>query len=318
MNHTSPPEGPKRASRSALFASMDAVSKSDRPQLGISFMVAGCFMLTVSDSAAKLLTESFSVGQVLMVKALMLVAALLLISPLLGPRRVFRVVSWRTQAVRAFLTAAGSYLFVSGLDALPLSTAATLALTGPLFVTALAPWFLRERIQLRRWLGLIVGFAGVVIIVRPTASPFAYAALLPIAAALSAAFRDIVTRHMATAESTLSMLFYAFVAIAVVGSVASWNEIRTIAAPDWPLFALAALAHLIALYLMIEAVRNAEAATVAPFKYTNLIWVTVFQLALWGDFPAWNVLLGAVVLIGAMLYLLRQSTIGRPTQLATG
>lgn len=283
----------------------------NRPGLGIGMMVAGCLALTISDAGVKLLTDTLSAGQILVGKSLFTVIVLALASPMIGMRRMFRITSWPGQLGRVLFTVAGSFLFVYALKALPLSTAVMLAFASPLFVTALAPLFLGEHVGARSWAAVIAGFVGVAIIVQPSGDAFSLAMLLPLGAAFTSAMRDIVTRRIASSETTESMIFYTFATVGVVAFVVTPVDPFNIGWPAWRLIALSAIAHLAALYLMIESVRNAEAATVAPFKYSNLLWVTAFQFLIWGDLPAWNVIVGACVIVAAMLYLLHRARVRR-------
>jgi drug/metabolite transporter (DMT)-like permease len=179
-----------------------------------------------------------------------------------------------------------------------------LSFASPLFVTAMAPWLLREHVGARRWAAVVAGFGGVAIIVSPSAGDVSYFGLLPLGAALCGALRDMLTRRIADHETTESMVFYSSAGVLLAGLLATRNDITLVAVYDWRLIAIASLTNVTALYLMVEAVRNAQAATVAPFKYCNLLWVTLFGLGIWAQFPRWNVLLGAGVIVAAMLYIL--------------
>ena len=206
--------------------------------------------------------------------------------------------------LRAVLSVASTFLFVFGLKVLPLSTAAMLSFASPLFVTVLAPWLLSEHSDAHRWAAVVAGFSGVAIIISPATGDVSYVMLLPLGAALCAALRDILTRTMAEHETTESMVFYSLVGVSIAGLFASCCSLTLFTFQEWWLIAVAAVTNVAALYLMVEAVRNAEAATVAPFKYCNLLWVTVFEFTIWAQLPAWNVILGAGVIVAAMLYIL--------------
>jgi drug/metabolite transporter (DMT)-like permease len=273
------------------------------PALGITFMLCGCFMLTLNDAINKLLTSTLTISQLIYAKSLLVVVALLLLTPWLGAMRVFTLADWKGQAIRSGLTVLSSFLFLLGLTALPLSTTVTLGFVNPLYITALAPWILGEKVDSHRWAAVVIGFVGVTIIAWPTAGGFSYAVLYPLASALCGAFRDMMTRRMTLRSTTESMVFYSMLTMTVAGGVATKGDIFSISSYDWLLLAIAAIMSLIALYLQVEAMRNAEAATIAPFKYSNLVWVTILDVLIWQHFPTWNVFAGASVIITAMLYI---------------
>ena len=130
--------------------------------------------------------------------------------------------------------------------------------------------------------------------------------LFPLGSAFTGALRDLTTRQMTLRSTSESMIFYSVLAMTLAGGVAAKGDIVTISGADWLLLSAAAVASLFALYLQVEAFRHAEAATVAPFKYSNLIWVTLLDVLLWQHFPTWNVFAGGAVIIAAMLYIYRR------------
>jgi drug/metabolite transporter (DMT)-like permease len=274
-----------------------------RPALGIGLLIAGCAMLTLSDALTKLLTASLSVPQVLFYKSLLIAGVFVAMAPAIGAGRVFRVVDWRGQLLRASLSAASTFLFVFGLNVLPFSTAVFLTFSSPLYVTALAPWLLGEHVDGRRWAAVLVGFLGVAIIARPAAGDFSWFVLLPLAAALCSSLRELLTRRLTAHDSTESMMFYSLITVVAASFALTWDDLGGVGSGNLALLLFASAANAAALYLMIESVRNAEAATVAPFRYTNLLWVTLLEIAVFGQFPRWNVLVGAVVIVASMLYL---------------
>ena len=269
-------------------------------------MLGGCFLLTLNDAISKLLTDRLSVAQLIGAKSLLVVGVLLLLVPWIGASQVFSLVDWKGQAIRSGLTVVSSFLFLLGLSELPLSTCVMLGFVSPLFMTALAPWILGEKVGVHRWAAVCVGFLGVVIISWPSGGGFSYAVVYPLASAFTGALRDLVTRQMSARSSSASMIFYSVLAMMLAGGIAAKGDIIAIDAFDWLLLAVAAIASLIALYLQVEAFRNAEASTVAPFKYSNLVWVTILDVLLWQHFPTWNIFAGAAIIIAAMLYIYRR------------
>ena len=150
-----------------------------------------------------------------------------------------------------------------------------------------------------------VGFAGVVLIVRPPGA-FQWIALVPVAAALSSALRDMVTRRIGRTETSLAILFYSSIAVIVIGlATAPLFEWRAVSGAAWALLALNGALNGGAHFLMIEALRLGEAVTVVPFKYSGLVWGLLLGFLVWRHVPDAWMLGGAALVAGSGLYLLR-------------
>ncbi|MBT7758266.1 MAG: DMT family transporter, partial [Rhodospirillaceae bacterium] len=209
----------------------------------------------------------------------------------------------KAQLIRAVLMIASTFLFVNGLRRMPLAETIAIAFVGPIFVTALAPVILSERVGWRRWAAVLVGFAGVIVILRPGGGELNWAALLPAGAALCGASRDLLTRGISHGEASGTTLFYSTLGVALAGAVMMPFGWQTPAVGDLGLFALAGLLLSVAHFLHIETFRFAEAAVVAPFKYSSLLWAMVIGFLIWGDIPDSRTLLGAALLVGSGLYI---------------
>lgn len=278
---------------------------SDHPARGIALMVAGCLFLTINDAIAKLATAQVAPGPFICLRGGMV--ALLVVLWTAASRRgwpPWRIRDVRGQALRSGLLAANTAVFVFGLGMLPFAVAVTLGFANPLFVTALAPLFLGETVGWRRWAAVTAGFLGVAIIMDPLSGAWSWAMALPLIAALVGAVRDLLTRRMSATESSSSLVFYGAVAVAALGAVIAGGSWESLPPAALGLIAGSATAQAGALALMTESLRSAPAVTVAPFKYTILLWVVLLDLALWGRLPAWNVIAGSIVIVAAILHIL--------------
>lgn len=271
---------------------------------GVLAAVGGILFLTVNDAVSKYLTQSFPVGQVICLRQ---AATLLYIVPYVALVTGFgalRVVSWRGQLVRGALFVGGSAFMVGGLAVLPLATVITIMFVSPAFIAALSAPLLGERVGLHRWLAIGGGFAGVVIVMRPGGASFEWALLIPVAGALTNAFRDIMTRRLARTETSVSILFWSAVIVTVANAITApvWEPVPASAAA-WFIFVgfLNTGAH----FLLIEAFRMAEAALVAPVRYTGLIWAVLLGYVVWGHVPDTWVAIGAAVIVASGVYIIR-------------
>jgi drug/metabolite transporter (DMT)-like permease len=206
---------------------------------------------------------------------------------------------------------------------MPLANVVALWFTVPLFVTLLAGPFLGERVGLRRWVVTVVGFIGVLIIVRPLTSAFTLASLLPIASALAYSISALMARRMGETESAPVMSLYqnsvyllvALVLAAIFGRggfegtgdpsleflVRAWVMPT---ARDLGLLAACGVIASIATVLLTQAYRLAEANFVACFEYTAIIWASLGGYLFWNEVPDLYTFIGAALIVAAGFYML--------------
>jgi len=271
---------------------------------GIGSMILGGGALTVSDAVTKWLTASLPVGEILFVRALVVAVLIFAIVSRGGSLDGIRVSRWRNIGARSVLAVCSTFLIVSSLARLPLNEVIAILFVGPLFVAVLAPLLLGERVSLQRWLAVLVGFTGMLIMVRPGSDAFQLAALLPVAAALVAATRDIVTRRVSAAETSTAILFYSMVALTLAGLATAPFGWKPMDAADLALAVFTGVMFGFGHFFIIEALRYAEASVVSPYRYANLIWAALLGFLLWGEIPSIWILAGTPLVVGSGLYLL--------------
>jgi drug/metabolite transporter (DMT)-like permease len=273
---------------------------------GIGLIVAGCAFLMASDAISKWLSQSYPVGQIMSLRNIFVLIPILLVAWRTDSFAKLRIHSWAGQSFRALFHVVAAALFVVSVSLLPLADVHAIGFSGPIFIAALAPWLLGEHVGWRRWCAILVGFCGVLIMLRPTGASFQLFGLVPLAAALSASLRDIVTRRMSRTETSLSMLFFSSLAVIAGGAMTLPFGWAPLTWTSLGLFVLNGLVNGSAHFLIIESYRHAEAAVVSPFKYSMLLWATLFGYLLWGHIPDQWIVIGTLPVIGSGLYLLHR------------
>lgn len=272
--------------------------------LGIVLMIGGLALLTLNDALAKWLSATYPVGEIVALRSGFIVLALGLFLFWRGGPAALKPVRFRHQALRSACFIASTFAIVTALSRLPLADVVAFTFASPLFIVALAGPLLGEYVVWRRWLAVLVGFAGVLVMARPTPNAFQWAACIALTAALFSALRDLVTRHISAVESSNLIVWYSMLAAVTAGLlsilVMPW---RLPSLTDTGLFAINAAFNGGAHFMMIEAYRRAEASVVAPFRYTALLWGILFGFLLWGDMPGVWLLAGAMLVMGSGLYL---------------
>ena len=273
---------------------------------GVVLMTVGCVLITLNDTVMKLLSGGYPPGETIFVRGVFVSIPIALLMYRGGGLHTLRVTNRLGQLLRAMTLVASMFLFITALQYLPLADAVALTFAGPLILTAVAPWALGERVGWRRRCAVAVGFAGVLIMLAPGQDGLRWAALLPLGAAVFEAVRDIVTRRLVVTESSLSLTacstgFVTLCALATVGH--GWQPMSAV---DAGLLALAGICMGVALFLMTEAFRHAEATLVAPFRYSSVLWAMVVGVVVFGDWPSPTMFAGAALVVGSGLYILHR------------
>jgi drug/metabolite transporter (DMT)-like permease len=206
---------------------------------------------------------------------------------------------------RGLLFVAGASLMVLALSLLPLATVITIMFASPSFIAAFSLPLLAERVGVNRWIAILAGFAGVLIVVRPGTTSFEWALLIPVAGSLTNALRDIMTRRLSRTETSISILFWSAVVVTAASAVTALSGWRAVPMSAAAWFVAAGLLNTGAHFLLIEAYRLGEAALIAPVRYTALLWATLLGWLVWGQLPDAWVLAGAAVIVGSGLYMVR-------------
>jgi drug/metabolite transporter (DMT)-like permease len=287
-----------------------AAAGEDRPGRGIGFALLAMALFTFQDAITKWLTADYSIFQLLFMRSLLLLPPCLAYLRLAGaswwPRRPGPVL------VRCILGFLAWVCFFAALREMPLADVIAITFAAPLCVTALSVPLLGEAVGLRRWAATAVGFAGVLIIVRPGGEMFGAAAALALLATLFYALSVIMIRDQAKSETSALLLLSGVVVNLGLSALAQPLVWIT---PDGPALALMTIMGLAAgmgQFALIQAYRFAPAAVVAPFDYTALIWAVLLGWLLFADLPGPAVIAGASVVVASGLYTFHRETRARP------
>ena len=195
----------------------------------------------------------------------------------------------------------GALFFVSAIVLTPLSSASAILQGTPLAVTAGAAIFLGETVGLRRWIAVLVGFIGIILIIKPGVADFSPLSLLAVAAVICLSARDLATRAMTDALPTITISIYAFVALALAGILAI-PFYEAFVLPDLretSLFLIGISSGVAAYYLLVGATRRGEASLIAPFRYSRLIFAMLLSILILGENPDLFTWIGAFLIVAS-------------------
>jgi drug/metabolite transporter (DMT)-like permease len=285
----------------------------DDRSAGIAYMVLAIASLSFMDALGKRVAAGYSVFEMLAIRSTVALALLAAILGLAGQLGTLRTRQPRGHALRSLCGLVAFVSFYTALRYLPLADAVAIAFGSPFLVTALGRFVLHEPVRLRQWVAIVVGFLGMLLIVRPGGSgvPPA-AAFMVLLSGLAYASMMVLTRWMTRPgrphESSAAFVFYMLLGQAAAGWAVAAGRWRT---PD-----RAALSEMAAMgvlgilgnYGLAQAFRKAPVAVVAPFEYTGLIWAVALGALFFGQVPQPTFWAGAAVIVGAGLYTARSES----------
>jgi drug/metabolite transporter (DMT)-like permease len=277
---------------------------------GIGLMLLSVSMFSFGDALGKFMVATYAVGQLLWLRAC---AALIVLAPSIWRHRAAFLQMERPwlQLVRVILSTLEVAAFFLATVYLPLADVVTCYLACPIFVTALSAIVLRERVGWRRWSAVLVGFAGVVIALRPSAQTVSLPAMIALGGCLSFSVLMLITRSL-RATPDIVMASSQFVGTFLLGIAMSPFGWVTPSPGSLVLFAAAGIISVCALLCVNRSLKLAPASVVVPYQYSMIVWAVMFGIVVFGDVPSAATIVGAAIIIGAGLYIfLRERSLGR-------
>ena len=273
---------------------------------GVLFFMAAILVISVVDTICKFFTKELHAIQIVWGYFIGINLTLWVFFFLKGEKLSKLMMTKKPilQILRpAFLVFSISSLFV-GLTYLPLAEATAIGFVAPLFITILSVPILKEKVGIHRWIAILIGFTGIIIIIKPGGEFWQFASIMPLLGAIFFALFQIFTRLLSGTEKTFTTLFYtglgglgwSSLIVPFVWIVPSQIHIIVFLATG----ILGALAHL----CMINAFNYSEASLLAPYNYTKLIWVSIFGYLIFEDIPSLEMWIGSGVIVSAGLYVL--------------
>ncbi|RWK65572.1 DMT family transporter [Mesorhizobium sp.] len=281
---------------------------------GALFMVVAMIGFTLNDAITKVSSESMNMAQVMLIRGAF---ASLFVGLLAWQRGALALPGSMLQpmvAVRVAGEAGATVSFLVALAHLPIANVSAVLQALPLAVTMGAALVFNEGVGWRRWLAIAIGFAGVLIIVRPGFAGFSVYSLLALACVGCCAVRDLATKRIPQAIPTLLVSTTTALAMTMLGAalllpMGGWAPMT---GESTAFLALAAVLVVIGYQFIIMAMRVGDISFIAPFRYTALLWSILLGLFIFGDVPDLPMILGAIVIVGSGLYALyRERTVGQ-------
>ncbi len=276
---------------------------------GIIYIMLAVSFFALLDATAKYLSQFYPVTGIVWARYFFQALLMLIV---LGPRMgldLVRTKRPRLQLARGAVLVGASLTFFTALSLMPLAEGSAISFTAPLLLMALSVPLLRERVDGPAWIAVWLGFAGVVLIIRPGTGVFTWVALLPLCTAACNAFYQILTRKLSGVDNTLTTLFYGGLVGAVIMSFMLpfyWTTPQSLfhAFLYVMLGVLAGIGH----FILIKAFDHAPASLLAPFIYVQVVAVLILGYLVFGSFPdAWSLCGMAIIVASGIFVATRQA-----------
>jgi len=275
---------------------------------GITYMCLGVVAMVALDVTARWLMETYSLPQLVLLRSSFSVFFIFGFVAIRGQLESLRTERPGWQFFRSILMAGSMFAFFHALRFIPLADVVIIAFAAPIIVTSLSQPLLGETVGVWRWTAVIVGFCGVLVVLRPGSGLMHPAALIALGGSVMYALLSLTARKLSATESTASLSLYAFAVPWVLGAVGSRAEWITPGVVDWIAFALCGFFGGLAIVFINAAYQRAAAAVVVPFEYTGLIWAAAAGFLIWDEIPELNDLFGALIIISSGLVILFRET----------
>lgn len=296
--------------------SQDAALRRRRAR-AIAAVVGAAATFAIASALVKWIAAEIPTIQIVLFRS---VVSLIALSPMIRREGGIKVLATRRLGWHVLRTVAGfggMFTAFYGYATLPLAEVTALGFTMPLFLTALSIPLLGERVGPRRWAAVILGFLGVLLILRPGAGAVAIGpALIVVFGAVCWALSMVAIRRMGeVGESNVVIVAWFSIGGTVVAGALTLFVWVTPGLEQFLCLVGVGLVSTLAQLLMTEAYRRGETTLVAPFEYTGIVWTSLIGLAVWGERPAPTMLAGVAILIASGLYILHREVMRRRTAL---
>ena len=278
-------------------------------RLGILLALAGMMMFALNDTLGKWLVATYSVSQVVLLRSL---AALLVLVVLMwrNRTRLFPVQNPRLQLIRVVASTGEVACFYYAVRGPPLADGMTCWLAAPIYVAAVSPWLLGERVGPWRWGAILIGFLGVLVALQPGAGGLSLAVVLSLIGSAAFAVMMVSARAL-RGTPDLALVFWQTAGAGLAAAV--FAPFAWVATPAFDLMLLATLGivAMVAHLAIARALKLADAATISPLQYTLLLWAVIFGWLVFGDIPAPNLALGSLIIVASGLVIWIRETRAR-------
>ena len=277
---------------------------------GIVLMLLTVLLFSIMNALAKSFTLAFPIIEIVWGRyASQTIFTIIIFSPNLG--KVLATNRLKLHLFRSALLFGATLFMFAGFKYLTLVTTITIFQVGPLIVVIFSVMFLKESVSLKRWMSVFIGFCGALLIIKPGTDMFLMTGILPLLAATCYAGYAVSTRHLGTEEDPRTNFLYTSIVGTIISSALLIPFFKPISLVEASLFCILGLLGGLGHFCFVLALRKSEASLLAPFTYFDLIFASILGIIFFSEYPDVYVLLGAIIIVIAGIYLWRRENIER-------
>ena len=279
-------------------------------------------ILAIQDVLIKLVSDELSLFQIQFFRSTIGIAVIIGYQAIIHePIRLTTAYPLLT-VCRGLMFFFGYSAFYFAQSKMPIATMTVLFLVSPFFITLTSIYFFKSQVGYRRWISILIGFVGVVLICQPETGQFNFYYLIPIIVALSYAFSIIIVKKTADRDTLYQQMILTYLIMGLLSGITGLlfgdgrfdtaeNSEITFIVRSWQfveiestfkLFAISVLGS-VGLLVLMGAYRVADPAVISPYEYSLLIWMVLLGYLVWGDVPSFNIAIGMVLIVGAGIYI---------------
>ena len=294
----------------------------DSPIKSIYYLIAGVTVFSLQDVIIKWMSGKYPVNEIVLIRSCFAIIPILFIVYLEGGAHLLRTNNLLGHIIRSFFMFGAYICFYLSVAALPLAETVSLFFSAPIFITILSATFMGEKVEIRSWIAVLVGFLGVIIMLRPGFKMIDPAALLAILTAFLYAIASIITRRLGRTENGVSMAFYLTVTYIILSTIFTialnniavtqkvhpsftflFREWRLPSQSDLFIFMIIGLIAAAGFYFLSQAYRLAQPSSIASFEYIAVPLSVIWGYLFFKDILEFQSIAGMILIVGSGLYI---------------
>ena len=276
--------------------------------LGIIFAIIAYFSFSILDAIQKSAVLYYSIFQLLFIKYIFV-----LLLSILEARRTKNITFYRSnnlklQIIRSLLSILESGFFVLSFKYLSLANAHSIGALAPIIIVVLSVFILNEKVSIKTWVAIFIGFIGVLIIIRPASDVFSLKSLIPLLAAFFLGLYQIATKKISEYDTPEVSLFYSSLVGIFITSIMAFYFWQPVNINSLIFFLPIGLFFSLGIYFQILALNNAKASIIQPFHYTLIFWAIIFGYFFYNDVPDLYTIIGALIITVSGIFVINQKS----------
>ena len=279
-----------------------------KESIGIFFAISAYFSFSLLDAIQKTAIINHSVFQLLFVKYSFVLFLSLFEAKRKNNANFFKSNNLKLQILRSLLSIIESGCFVLAFKYLSLANAHSIGALAPVIIVALSAIILKEKVSVKTWIAIFVGFIGVLIILRPTSSIFDVKSMIPLVAAFFLGLYQIATKKISEYDTPEVSLFYSSIVGMIITSLLAFNFWQPTNMESYLIFFGIGLFFSLGFYFQINALSNARASIIQPFHYTLIFWAIILGYIFYDDIPDLFTITGAIIITVSGIFVINQTS----------